>query len=471
MNKRLFNLFLALILFTGIANAQKQPKYIFFLIGDGMGLSQVNVAEAFLAAQQNKNGTLPLVFSKFPHVAFATSHSLSHGVTDSGAGGTALAVGHKTKNGVIGMDSAGVKPYKSIANLAKEKGMKVGITSSVSIDHATPASFYANQPDRDMYHEIGLDIIKSKFDFFGGSGFLKPTTNAKKEEVPSLLPQLEKAGYKLVNGIAEYNQAKASSDKIILMNNKGANNVSLKYAIDQKPGDLQLAEITSAAIESLSKGKNGFFLMVEGGKIDWACHANDGAATIQEVLDFNSAVAKAYEFYQKHPEETLIVVTADHETGGLALGNGSSTLRLKTIANQKISQEVMSTLINDFRTKNASASWDQVKAFLTEHTGLWKDVKVAEKDEKEIFAAYEKSFVNHQNETQKSLYASNDKIASLAVNALNKASSLSWASGSHSAAYIPVFAIGVGAEQFKNKMDNIDIPKTVAKIAGWNLPE
>src|SRR5690606_21592865 len=120
-----------------------------------MGLNQVHAAEVFLASQQQKNTTVPMVFSSFPVASHATSHSLSHGVTDSGAGGTALAVGFKTKNGVIGMDSAGVKSYKSIAYMAKEKGMKVGITTSVSIDHATPASFYANQKDRNMYYEIG----------------------------------------------------------------------------------------------------------------------------------------------------------------------------------------------------------------------------------------------------------------------------------------------------------------------------
>lgn len=470
MKSNIFKLIIAFFIFIGSASAQKQPKYIFFMIGDGMGLAQVHSAELYQASLDNKNTFYPTVFSQFPYATFATSHSLSHGVTDSGAGGTALAVGHKTKNGVIAMDSAGVKPYKSIAYLAKEKGMKVGITTSVSIDHATPASFYATQPDRDMYYEIGQDIIKSNFDFFAGSGFLKPNTNAKKEEVAPLFPQLEKAGYKLVYGLDEYNKAKSSAQKLILMNKKGTDPVSLKYAIDQKPGDLNLAEITSAAIESLSKGDQGFFLMVEGGKIDWACHANDGATSIQEVLDFNRSVEKAYEFYKKHPEETLIIVTADHETGGMAVGNGSSTLRLKNLQNQKVSQEQLTVLINEFRSKNENASWDQLKNFLGEHLGLWKSIKISEDDEEDLQEAYHKSFVEHKNETSKSMYAVNDKIAALAVKAVNKASSMSFASSNHSAAYIPVFAIGVGAEQFHKKMDNTDIPKTVSTIAGWQLP-
>ncbi|MGH2623708.1 MAG: alkaline phosphatase, partial [Sphingobacterium sp.] len=205
------------------------------------------------------------------------------------------------------------------------------------------------------------------------------------------------------------------------------------------------------------------------GKIDWASHANDGATAVHEVLSFNESVEKAYEFYLAHPEETLIVVTADHETGGLVVGNGSSTLRVGNFLNQQKSQGEISTLLNDFRNKNSKASWEEVKEFLGQRLGLWKQIKVSESDEKEIFTAFENSFINHQNETAKSLYETNNKIASLAVSVLNKASSIGWASGGHSAGYIPIFAIGVGAENFKNKMDNIDIPRTVSKIAGWEM--
>lgn len=466
---KLLHLFCAVLLLTGTTFAQKKPKYIFYMIGDGMGLNQVHAAELFLASLDDKNTTYPLVFSQFPHHTFATSHSLSHGVTDSGAGGTALAVGHKTKNGVIAMDSTGQQAYKSIAYLAKEHGMKVGITTSVSIDHATPASFYANQPDRGRYYEIGKDIIKSDFDFFAGSGFLKPETNADKKQVESLFPQLEQAGYTLVHGIEDFKNSDPGT-KTILMNNEGANNESLTFAIDQNPGDLTLEQITDAAIQNLSQGDEGFFLMVEGGMIDWACHANDAATAVQEVLDFNRSVERAFEFYQQHPEETLIIVTADHETGGLMVGNGSSTLRIKNLQNQQISQGELTGLLREFRTNNPEASWDELKGFLSQHVGLWTNVPVGEKEEIALKDAYQASFVDHKNETTKSLYATNDKIASLAVATLNKSSSLAWASGGHSAAYIPVYAIGVGAESFTQKMDNTDIPKTVSKIAGWELP-
>lgn len=470
MKKYIYALFFLALLQVSVVLAQ-QPKYIFFMIGDGMGLNQVNLAEVYQASLENRNTVFPLTFTQFPFATFATSFSLSHGVTDSAAGGTALAVGHKTKNGVIGMDSSATVPYKSIAYVAKEKGLKVGITTSVSIDHATPASFYASQANRGMYYEIGQDLARSNFDFFGGAGFLRPDINAKKEKVASLFPQFESAGYTLAYGLKQYEAVRSKTDKIILMNDPGESNVALTYAIDRKPEELTLAQITSSAIESLTKDNDkGFFLMVEGGKIDWACHANDGATAIHEVLDFDAAVKEAFAFYQKHPDETLIVVTADHETGGLALGNGSSTLYLKNIDHQKTSLGGLSAAVRDFREQNPNATWEQVKDLLGTHLGLWKDVRVSAEDEAALAQAYEASFVNHVNETKKSLYASDDKLASLAVNALNRSSSISWASNDHSAAYIPVYAIGAGAELFRHKMDNVDIPRKVAEAAGWELP-
>src|SRR5690606_39221554 len=352
-----------------------------------------------------------------------------------------------TKNGVIGMDSTATVPYKSVAYAAKEKGMKVGITTSVSIDHATPASFYARQASRSMYYEIVSDLIKSDFDFFAGAGFLKPNTTFDKREAPSIYPQLEKAGYKLVEGYANFKENKNKDGKVILTNVKGTSPNALEYAIDRNEDDLKLADITTAAIQSLStNNQKGFFLMVEGGKIDWSSHANDAATTLQEVLDFNESVTLAYEFYKKHPNETLIVVTADHETGGLAIGNGGSKLNTKVLQNQKISQGELSALIAGLRNTKPDATWDDVKSLLADNLGLWKNIKVSEEEEKPIYDTYLASFVNHEQLTQKTLYANDDKIASLSIALLNRLASLAWGSTGHSAAAVPVFAIGVGAD-------------------------
>lgn len=467
MKKSLLVLCLLVSIVFG-ALAQK-PKYIFFMIGDGMGLNQINLTEVFLAAQEDRNTVFPLVFSTFPYATFATSYSLSHGVTDSAAGGTALAVGKKTKNGVIGMDSTATVTYKSIAYAAKDAGFGVGITTSVSIDHATPASFYAHQPSRNNYYEIGQDLIKSNFDFFAGAGFLSPDKSSDKKDAPSLFPQFTQAGYTLAYGLDDYNRVQQTADKIILMQAKEEDPAALKYAIDQKDGDLTLAAVTDAAITSLSKNENGFFLMVEGGKIDWSSHANDATTTIREVLDFNEAVKRAFAFYEKFPEETLLLVTADHETGGIAIGNGSSRLNTKLLANQRVSQGALSQILTSLRSTNDDVSWEEVKRVLTDNVGLFAEVTVSKEEEEALVAIYEKSFVQHKEETTKSLYANDDKLASEAINILNKKGSVSWASGGHSAAYIPVFAIGAGAEKFSHKMENTDIPKKVAEAAGWDF--
>lgn len=465
--------FLFLFLFTLIhafPAFSQEAKYIFYLIGDGMGLNQVNLTEIHQAETQHKNNPVPLVFTRFPHVGFASTHSLSNGVTDSGAGGTALAAGKKTKNGVIGMDSTGTIPYKSIAYAAKEQGKKVGIVTSVSIDHATPASFYAHQPDRDMYYEIGCEIINSNFDFFGGSNFLKPEITFDGKKAPSLFPLLEKAGYTLVSGKDAYAKKRHLADKMIYMNSGGTPADALKYAIDQKPADLKLADLTAAAITALHRDNSkGFFLMIEGGKIDWACHANDAGTTIQEVLDFNASVQLAYEFYQKYPKETLIVVTADHETGGLGIGNGSSSLKTKILSHQKTSQSELSNAIGNLRKDQPNATWDDLKNLISLQTGLFSKIEVRETDRKSLQDAYQKNFVDHQNEAAKSLYASDDKIAALSISILNRMGSISWASNNHSAAYVPVYAIGAGSELFNQKMDNTDIPKRIAAAAKLTL--
>jgi len=468
MNKKTILSLLVTIIFVFPLFGQK-PKYIFYLIGDGMGINHVNLTEMYLSEIQGKIGTTPLVFSQFPYITFATTHSQSNGVTDSAAGGTALAVGKKTKNGVISMDSTGNVPYKSIAYAAKEKGMKVGITTSVSIDHATPAVFYANQPSRSYYYEIANDIPKSNFDFFAGSGFLKPNQTFDKKNAPEIEQVLTNSGYVIVKGRKAFENLKDKNKKIILTNVDGTKVDALNFSIDQEQGDLTLADITQSAIESLSDSKKGFFLMIEGGKIDWASHANDAATTIQEVLDFNKSVQLAYDFYKKHPNETLIVITADHETGGLGIGNGSSTLRTRYLTNQKISQEKLSKKIGDLRLTKPDASWSDVKKLLSDNLGLWNEINVNAQDEAAIKQAYNKSFVDHQNETSKSLYANDDKIAALAVEILNKLATVAWTSNDHSAAYVPVYAIGAGANVFSQKLDNIDIPKKVAEAAGLDL--
>lgn len=470
MNKGLKRLIFTAAMFIFVAVNfcfAQQAKYVFYFIGDGMGLNQVNGTEMYLGELQGKIDISPLCFGNFPATSFATSFSATNSVTDSAAGGTALATGYKTKNGAIGVD-VDDNSISSVATWAKNSGKKVGIATSVSIDHATPASFYAHQPNRRMYYEIATDLPKAGFDFYAGAGFLQPEPeNAAQGNIYSLF---ERSGYTISKGYQDFKRKSHTADKIILMDEDGRDKESLTYSIDRKGGELKLTEITECGIEFLTKGNdNGFFLMVEGGKIDWACHDNDAATVFNEVVDMDNAIRIAYDFYQKYPEETLIVVTADHETGGLGLGKGPYTLNLKALANQKLSQGALSDKIKELRkARNNKVSWEDVKTLLKENMGFWDTVELTDVHEKRLRDEYENSFTGKAVMMKESEYARNEPMAAVAKEILNDISFVGWVSGGHSDAYVPIFAIGAGSEIFHGRIDNTDIPKKIAQAAGYN---
>lgn len=446
----------------------QQAKYVFYFIGDGMGVNQVNGTEMYLAEQEGRIGVKPLLFTAFPAGTMATTFSATNSVTDSSAAGTALATGEKTYNGAVSMDDD-KNVLSTVAERAKKAGRKVGIATSVSVDHATPAAFYAHQPNRSRYYEIALDLPKAGFDFYAGSGFLKPTTTADKKEAPNVFPIIEEAGYTIARGLDEYKEKAADAKKMILIQKEGAEPSCLPYAIDHEEGDLTLPEITESAVTFLSKGnKKGFFLMVEGGKIDWACHSNDPVTVFEEIIDLDNAVRVAYEFYKKHPKETLIVVTADHETGGMGLGIGKYELHLKSLLNQKQSQDLLSKAITDWRKDKAGkASWNEIKDLLTEKMGFWKELPLTWEQEKMLRDEYEQSFVKNKVVFEESLYARTEPLAAAARKVMSQIAMVGWTSSSHTAGYVPVFAIGAGADLFTGKMDNTEIPKRIAKAAGY----
>ncbi len=373
-------------------------KYVFYMIGDGMGANQVLAAEMYQAELQGCIGRVPLRMTTFPFFGMATSFSSSSGVTDSAAAGTALATGHKTNNGCLGVDKDSV-PVISIAEEWHNEGWPVGIMTSVAIDHATPGAFYAHVDKRSKYYKIGTQLAATNYEFFGGAGFHQP--NKKKDPTaPNLYDLCEQNGYTFAHGYEDA-KTKLNAEKLILVQaqdgiDKSQPSESLPYAIDRKDGDLTLPQIVETAIAYLApKGK--FFMMIEGGKIDYAGHADDAATNIQEVLDFDAAIELAYQFYLAHPDETLIVVTADHETGGMALGTeGKYFLNLKALQEQKNSKSMAKKKC---------------------------DVRAIEK--------------------------------------LNATARVGWTSSAHTAANVPVFAIGVGAERFTGWYDNTEIVKKI----------
>ena len=450
---------------SAVLEGEKSEVYF---IGDGMGVNQVNGTEMYLAEKEGRIGLKPLNFTQFPVVNFATTYSKYNSVTCSAAAGTALATGTKTKNGTIGMDSLHQAPLYSVAVKAKEAGKKVGITSSVSVDHATPAAFYAHQPNRSMYYEIGTDLPKTGFDFYAGAGFLQPKSK-KDTAAPELYGLIEGAGYKIIRGNEAFEKQYTEAVKAVLIQKEGAEKGCLPYAIDRKEGDLTLAQITENAIRFLTKEENdGFFLMVEGGKIDWACHGNDAATVFTEVIDMAEAVEKALDFYKQHPDETLIVITADHETGGIALGTGKYALNLQALQYQKLSKEELTRKIQELRTaKGNKVSWEDVRGVLSENLGFWKEVKLSDKQETRLKEIYKRSFGKNGVKLEKNLYAENELLAAEAIEIMDSIALVGWTSGGHSAGVVPVFAIGAGSHLFSGKLDNTDIPRKIAEAAGY----
>lgn len=467
-----FSLLLSFLLFVSLGFAQ-QAKYVFYFIGDGMGVNQVQGTELYRGELEGKIGITPIWFTQFPYATTATTFSATNGVTDSAAAGTALASGNKTKNGTIGMKQDQQTDVNSVAVWAKNKGCRVGVTTSVSVDHATPAAFYAHDPSRGSYYKIGTDLYKAGFDFYAGSDFLDPTNKEDKSGTSENLYSLaEKNGYTIARGYKDYLKKCKKADKMILFQTEKASEAdrtAIPYAIDRTKNDLTLADITRSAINFLSKDlSKGFFLMVEGGKIDWACHSNDAATVFHEVVDMDEAVKVAYEFYSQHPDETLIVVTADHETGGFVLGTGAYKLNLQVLKNQKVSENRFTRILNELRKKyNNNVSWEKVQQALKENFGFWDKVQLSKAQEERLQAKYTETFKGQEAKLEKSEYAQDEPLAAEAKRIIDEIALVGWTSGGHSAGYVPVFAIGAGAEQFQGRIDNTEIPVKIAKAAGY----
>lgn len=279
----------------------KKPRNIIFLIGDGMGVSHV-----FAGLTANKGH---LFLENFKHVGFSKTQSADSYITDSAAGGTALSTGHKTNNGAIGVDAQN-KPVKTILEEAEEKGLATGLVSTSSITHATPASFIAHQTGRSMYEEIAADFLKTDIDVFIGGGI---DHFSKRKDGRNLMEELKTKGYKVETDMKEIK--KVESGKLAGLT------APVHNGRIAERGDM-LPVATKTAIDILDNNKKGFFLMVEGSQIDWGGHASSTVYVVEDMLDFDKVIGQTLDFAEKDGE-TLIIVTADHETGGMALTGGN----------------------------------------------------------------------------------------------------------------------------------------------------
>ena len=470
MRNRL-SIILLMFLFALALSAQGKAKYVFYFIGDGMGVNQVNAAETYLGALQGRIGIQPLCFPSFPYSAFVNTQSATNGVTDSAAGGTALACGQKTKNGTLGMLKDLTTSVSSIADWARNSGAAVGITTSVAIDHATPAAFYAHVKERHEQYTIGRQLVESANDFYAGSDFTIPT-DPEYPNGPTLYEEACSKGFTISRGYADYQKRAANAKKMILLQSEEASKAdrySIPYALDRKDGDLTLTDITRAGIDFLMKKqgeKNGFFMMIEGGTIDWACHAND-LAFIPELIDMDNAVKVAYDFYKQHPDETLIIVTADHETGGIVLSRGLYEINLAAVGNQRITIEKLGKELHKMHdVKGDKLVWDDVKTFLAENFGFWDKISLTDEQTQRLESSFKK-IMDGTSKEQRTLYQNDDELAVTVRSIMSECAQVGWHVTSHSNGYVPCFAIGAGADQIHGRIDNTEIPKIVAKAAGW----
>ena len=276
---------------------KKYPENIILLIGDGMGVAQV-----FAGITANK-GVLNILNLKY--IGFSKTQSADKYITDSAAGGTALACGVKTNNGVIG-ENANLEPVESILEIAEKNGKATGLVSTSAITHATPASFIAHQPKRSMYEEIAADFVHSGIDVFIGGGY---NFFAKRKDNRNLIEEMEKEGYVFYTCVDSVPENVTGKLGVLT---EAKHNPRLPNRGDMLP------KATQKAIDVLdASSKEGFFLMVEGSMIDWGGHGNDMEYISREMLDFDVAIGIALEYAVKS-KNTLVIVTADHETGGLS---------------------------------------------------------------------------------------------------------------------------------------------------------
>lgn len=473
MSKRFYSLLLT-ALFVLAATAQSQVKYVFYFIGDGMGVNQVNLTETYLAALKGQIGFEPTCMAEFPVVGMVNTYSATNGVTDSAAGGTALATGKKTKNGAIGMLQDLETPCTSIATWAQKAGAAVGVATTVAITHATPAAFYGHQPSRQMYYELGQDLCRSGYDFFAGADFHQPNT---KEGEPSLREQAKAAGYTiLTGGYKEYQKKGQKADKLILLQSDEQNSKlgsdHLPYALDQTKNDLTLEQITRAGINYLmGKQKNGFFFQLEGGMIDYACHQNDAGNAINEILDMDKAIKVAFEFYQQHPDETIIIVTADHETGGLVMGKGPYEIHTDLLRYQRRSIEELRWILTDqYRRSPKKFTWTAVEKQLRELMGFGAGIQLNDKQQERLQQRWnniEEALNNASTDDDKAVRDRISNLCETTKHILSEVALISWASGGHSNGYVPIYAIGPGTDVFQGRINNIEIAPAMAKIAGY----
>lgn len=423
MARKLFTFVAGLFLVLSCAAGADKPKYVFLFIGDGMGPVQRNASNLVARSIDGKD----MLMETFPARGQIHTRSADSEVTDSAAAATALAAGVKTNNGVIGQLPDGT-PVQSITTTLSKAGYKTGIISSEAMNGATPAGFLAHAKKRSMYNEIAKQVPASGADLVIGNGLA--SESEKQEEVIQ--------GWKAA-GVTTVTSLKDAPNAAPLV-------AVLKYpsASSEKKleGPGELANSVAFAISRLKTGK-GFFIMAEGAKVDSGGHNNTASQAIDETHALDRAVKVAYDFYRQNPEDTLIVVTADHETGGMTFHEGRFDVA-----------RIMAT----------AETSDKMKSALGKHPELTTEAAISALAEIGLvdLSSDEKARVEKAVGEQKK--SAKDQVAKAAMAIAQDRAGITWTTGGHTGVDVPVTAVGVGAASFAGIYDNTEISKRIMNL-------
>ena len=437
-----------------------------------MSYPQFQAASDYLGAMADTNnddildGNVNLSFMDFPVAASAVTYDSSSFCPDSASTATSISTGYKTYSGTINMDETATVAYETIAEKLQEQlGWKIGVISSVNLNHATPAAFYAHQASRGSYYEIGEELVASGFEYFAGGGLLKPTGSDK--DKTSLYDLAAQAGYQVVMTQAEAEAVTAGP--VLIIDEHLADSDAFAYENDRTEDMWALSDYVKKGIEVLDND-TGFFMMVEGGKIDWACHANDAGSTIADTIALSDAVEEAVAFAKQHPDETLILVTGDHETGGLTIGYAGTDYDtfLTNLSNQKISYaKYDSDYVAGYKENNTSfedVMKDVEALFGLKLSGAEDDKLVLTDYEvqklKDAYAATmdpDRAKADPANQAEYVLYGTYEPLSVTITHLLNNKSGINFSSYAHTGLPVAVFAQGAGQDLFGGFYDNTQI--------------
>ena len=438
-----------------------QAKYVFLFIGDGMAMTQINSAEVFSAARASSDiNIMQLGFTQFPVVGLTTTHDAGTFITDSASAGTALATGNKTLSGVINMDPGRTQHFKTLAEYAKDSGRKTGIVTTVTLNHATPASFYGSVPSRGDLYDLAVQLANSNVDYFAGGAIAQ--RRGKNNDQRDAVEIAKANGFTYIDTRAGFDALKPGAGKVIKVNAVLQDSEAMPYDIDRKPGDLSLADLTRKGIELLDN-PGGFFMMVEAGKIDWAGHANDAGANIHDVLALDAAIGAALEFAKKHPNQTLIVVTGDHETGGMTIGFAGTQydtffdkVALQTRSYVAFDEEVL----KPYKAASSNKNLTDLLPAIKESFGIdFNSLSAVQKQQIEF--AFQRSMGNEQvrsfAEDRYLLYGGYEPLTVKLTQIMNQTAGIGWTSYAHTGVPVTTFAFGIHQEIFGGYYDNTDI--------------